>query len=431
MSLQVIVIGGGTGGLCLAHGLRQAGVPVKVYERSHARDDRLQGYRVHINPTGARALHECLPAEQWQAFLATTGKPGHGFGFLTERMRTLTIVGDEEAPQPAPTDAHHSVSRITLHQLLRSGLADAVHLGKRFQRYERAADGTITCHFADGTTATGDVLVGADGGNSAVRHQYLPHARRVDTDVVAVGGKYLLTPESKRRLPTRLYQGPNMIIPPRGCGMFVAPHEFDHEVALPDGIGADDPSLARSALFDNTASYVMWAFGARKDRYPANVSELDGAALRALVGDYIRGWHPDLRRLVAESDPDTVSLLPIRTSVPVDPWPASNITLLGDAIHSMTPLRGIGANTALRDAQLLCRQLVRAAHCEAGVVTAIGRYEAEMVRYGFTAVRDSLRSAEQFVSNNAAGRLAFKTFLRTLDALPPVKRRVFTDTGQR
>jgi salicylate hydroxylase len=427
MSLRVLVVGGGTGGLCLAQGLRAAGVDVSVYERSTTQDERLRGYRLHIDPTGARALHTCLPRHLWEAFLATTGRPGRGFGFLTERLRVLTVVGDEPGPAPQPARAHHSVSRITLHQVLSAGLGDALHLGKHFERYERAADGTITCFFADGSTAHGDVLVGADGGNSAVRRQYLPHARRVDTDVVAVAGKYLLTAESRGLLPARLHAGPNNIMPPRGCGMFVAPHEFDRQPVLPDGVGGNDSRLPATALFDNTASYVMWAFGAHRRRYPGDVGTRDGAGLRDLIGQLIGDWHPVLRRMVADTDPDTVSLLPIRTSVPVEPWPSSTVTLLGDAIHSMTPLRGIGGNVALRDAETLCRALVAASRGEVDPVAAIRDYEAAMIRYGFAAVRASLRSAEQFISDNVLARLGFRAFLRTVDAVPALRRRVFAE----
>jgi 2-polyprenyl-6-methoxyphenol hydroxylase-like FAD-dependent oxidoreductase len=58
------------------------------------------------------------------------------------------------------------------------------------------------------------------------------------------------------------------------------------------------------------------------------------------------------------SDPSTCFPINIRTSLPIAPWPTSAITMLGDAIHTMTPGRGVGANTALRDAALLCRNLI-------------------------------------------------------------------------
>ncbi|MET1083726.1 MAG: NAD(P)-binding protein, partial [Burkholderiales bacterium] len=59
--LNVMIIGGGIGGLCLAQALHRAGIRVTVYERTEARTDWLQGYRIHINPHGSRALHDCLP----------------------------------------------------------------------------------------------------------------------------------------------------------------------------------------------------------------------------------------------------------------------------------------------------------------------------------------------------------------------------------
>ena len=83
---HVAIIGGGTGGLCLAQALHKAGVSVAVYERSRTRTERLQGYRVHINPNGSAALHECLPPDLWQAFVDTGGTSGGNFGFVTEQQ---------------------------------------------------------------------------------------------------------------------------------------------------------------------------------------------------------------------------------------------------------------------------------------------------------------------------------------------------------
>ena len=52
----------------------------------------------------------------------------------------------------------------------------AIRFSAEFQRYSIAADGMLTTYFAEGSTATADALIGADGANSRVRTQYLPHA---------------------------------------------------------------------------------------------------------------------------------------------------------------------------------------------------------------------------------------------------------------
>lgn len=92
----------------------------------------------------------------------------------TERLSELVSL-----PFPVDRDvlnSEKSVSRMTLRQVLRTGVDDILHFGKTFTHYVRNDDGTVTAHFQDGSTATGDVLVAADGTRSRVRSQYLPHA---------------------------------------------------------------------------------------------------------------------------------------------------------------------------------------------------------------------------------------------------------------
>lgn len=420
--LHILIIGGGIGGLCLAHGLRRAGVSVAVYERSEVRTDWLQGYRIHINPHGAQALHDCLPRRQWDSFVATAGKSSAGFAFQTEQLRDLLFLPSSMiAPAEAgPADSHHSVSRIMLREVLLDGLDDVVRFGKEFTRYEQAPDGRVTAFFADGTSATGDVLVGADGANSRVRQQYLPDARRIDTGVVTIAGKLPLTEQTRAWLPERLSGRVSNIMPPGDCSMFTAVWEEDRQPAVTGApAGARGEARPGRPLPASTQDYLLWGFSAKRSGYPADLSG-DGAVLRDMVASMISGWHPALIRLVAESDPATVNPVIIRSMAPVRAWQPSRVTLLGDAIHNMTPMAGIGANTALRDASLLAGRL--AAARSGALLAAIGDYEAEMRDYGFAAVRLSVRNARQAVIGRY-GRLPFRMMLRATSALPPLKRR--------
>ena len=185
-SLHILIMGGGPGGLCLAQGLKKAGVNFSVYERDRTPASRLQGYRIRISPFGSKALHECLPDYLYDAFVETCGRSGGKMSFLTEKMGQLLQL---EFPANDPVKSNKSASRITLRQILLSGIEDAVHFDKIFTRYFFRDDGKIVAEFADGSYATGDVLVGADGGSSRVRSQFLPHAQRVDTGVVGIAGK--------------------------------------------------------------------------------------------------------------------------------------------------------------------------------------------------------------------------------------------------
>jgi 2-polyprenyl-6-methoxyphenol hydroxylase-like FAD-dependent oxidoreductase len=142
------------------------------------------------------------------------------------------------------------------------------------------------------------------------------------------------------------------------------------------------------------------------------------------------GWSGAFRDLVGLADPTTISCLPIRTSVPIAPWRTGRVTLLGDAIHSMTPYRGIGANVAIKDAARLKRALV-AAHCgERDLVDAIHDYETGMLGYGFRAMRNSLKAMHQTVTDSLPALMLSRLTLRAIDALPPVKRMVAKRLGE-
>jgi salicylate hydroxylase len=430
---HVIIIGGGIGGLCLAQHLKQAGVSIAVYERDQSRTSRLQGYRIHINPAGSRALYESLPPRLYEIFLATCGRSGKGFNFMTEQLQELLFISVDDMGfvETNPIDTHKSVSRFTLRQVLLSGLEDVVQFNKAFKGYEERADGTFTAFFEDGTSATCDVLIGADGGNSRVRKQFLPHAGRIETDYWIVQGKTVLTDEIRQLLPGRLFDGPAQVIAPRGYGLFLAVQEFQHNPAEIEEIAAAI-RLHPNLLLSDTTDFVGWGFGARKEKFKhaAAMEKMDGTALRQVVAEMMTGWHPHLRQLISEADPSTILFTPIQTSLPIEHWQTKQVTLIGDAIHSMTPARGIGANTALRDAALLGRNLAAAHQGEQSLKQAIYDYEIAMVKYGFDAVLSSRKALEQSASLEKPLPLALaKTTFRMFNAIPPLKRHAFQGFG--
>jgi salicylate hydroxylase len=422
---QVMIIGGGIGGLCLAQGLRRADIDVTVYERTLTRTDWLQGYRIHINPHGSRALRDCLDPANWQAFLDTVSISGGGFGFATEQLRDLLrFRGDEFAPTTAdPAHRHYGVSRIGLRQVLLSGMDEVVRLGKTFESYAVLPDGRVTAYFEDGTAATADLLIGADGASSRVRRQLLPHAERIDTGIVAVAGKHQLTEASLATLPSVLSTDANIVIPADRGFLFTAVWQRDRRRVIADG------GLSARSLQDDSSDYTFWAYADAAGQFPVNICELSAEALTALILDKTADWAPGLRHLIGGSDPTTVNVVRVRSASPVAAWPTGPITLMGDAIHNMTPMGGIGANTALRDADLLRRQLIPVDRGEQQLIPAVHGYEAQMLDYGFAAVKRSLRNARQAGAANRLGRSVFRAALRTMSALPPLRNKLAATLG--
>jgi 2-polyprenyl-6-methoxyphenol hydroxylase-like FAD-dependent oxidoreductase len=423
--LHVLIIGGGIGGLALAQGLRREGVSAAVYERDRSLTSRLQGYRVHISPGGSGALHECLPPHLFDAFDRTCGEPGRTFRFMTEQMKPLLTLDASMVKNDSEIAKHRSVSRITLRQVLLAGLDD-VHLGKTFTRYEERG-GRVMAHFEDGTSAEGDILVAADGSGSRVRRQFLPDAPLIDTGVTAIGGKVFLD-EMRARIAPELRDGMCIVSGRDGVGLFVALQDV---APAAGAIGGNESSEHSDAVFENTRSYVMWGLGAKRERLGVSEANAhDPTQLAALAACAVAGWAPAFRDLIALADPTTLSQFSIRTSTPVGPWPTGRVTLLGDAIHAMTPYRGIGANMALEDAMRLKRALVTAARGEQDLLGAVGDYEAAMRDYGFRAATRSLDAMRQSIEVPPLRLTAQRLMFRAIDRLPPVKRLMARTMGR-
>lgn len=403
--IKVVIVGGGIGGLALAQGLRKHGVDVDVYERDTHRDVRLDRYRLAINPAGSRSLRTCLPDQRWQDFVDSAGVPGGGFGFLDPNLRQLVVIEDAimypEVSDPA--ERAYPVDRHTLRGILLDGLDDVVHYGKTFHHYRTDPDGRPTAHFADDTSATADVLIAADGINSRLRAQYLPPAHR-DAGAFGVGLKLPLTDTTRAWLPERLAHGMNLVVAAAPFFLFTSAFERRRP---PD------------------EDYLLCAFVARNDQFPADPEHLPGVELKARIAQLTTGWHPALRRLISQCPPTQVSAFPFHIARRPAPWRPSRVTVLGDSVHAMPPAGGNGANTALRDAALLTRQLTQAARGELPMLDAIGRYEAEMRQYAFQAVHLATKTLRQGLASNPIGMSVNRTWFRLCSRATPLRRMTF------
>lgn len=376
---HVLIVGAGVGGLCLAQGLRRAGVSCSVYERLPGL--AMEGNLLHMTREGGDGLRRCLPDHLYALYVATSRRtPRRDLVVLVDPLGSEVGTVPHFGPVNDPDTPHTSVHRRTLCQILLAGLADVVHFGKEATEY-RQDGGDVVLEFADGGSARGTVLVGADGINSTVRRQLLPAV-----DVIPLVEHALLT------------QAPLT----DGLAAVLLPAFEDSFVMVRDAAGAHlaaglfqprrppvraAASIAPEVRIDPVDDYVAV-------NLELNAPELDEADfftaprtfLHSLMREAVREWHPALRELVDGVFPPSITPRTIRMLSPAPPWRTGNVTLLGDAVHAMPPKYGHGANSTLHDAA----DLVAALTADAPLTESLARYEESMRARTFPLLEKSI-----------------------------------------
>lgn len=381
---HVVIIGAGLGGLCLAQGLKRAGIRFDVYERDPAADSRLQGYRIRIDKSGQQALASCLPTALFDLFRATASTSPRSACFLTPQL--LPVTG--RTPMSWDTgenddDGDLSVNRLTLREILLSGIEDHVHFGHALTRYRRMDDGRVEVYFEGAASVSCSLLVGADGVNSQVRRQLAPYAEPVDTGSMCVYGKSEIPLSDAADL---LGDGTTVIFADGCTAIFDLMRFGDHFPNLA-------ASLAPDCKLTPVTDYLYWALIGPRQRLGLETYN-HTQDLPVLLRTAMRGWHPELKRIISRSKAEAVAALPVRSGRPDALWPFGAITLLGDAIHAMSPAGGLGANTALEDARMLAQILAEAGKETKTTCTALLDYETDMRERAACAIASSQRGAE-------------------------------------
>jgi 2-polyprenyl-6-methoxyphenol hydroxylase-like FAD-dependent oxidoreductase len=383
---QVIIVGAGLGGLCLAQGLKKAKIPFRVFERDAAESSRPQGYRLRINPDGSAALKQNLPDGLWTLFQDTCAVTA--LGGTTIDAISATVTENRSGPDPRRLATGRSIGdvytadRSTLRGVLLSGLTDDVEFGREYLRYETTSNGKLVAHFVGGYTAEGDILVGADGVRSRVRKQLLPHSTPNDTSGRAIYGKTPVTPELMEQFTKNATEGLCRISDPHSVSLFLEFIRF-----------RKDPAAVSSGALPSVNDYVYWVLGSHVRNFLHPDAELFALQPQEVADLSLRmttEWDPSIRSLLAYQQVEQTALIRI-SCAPIDQskWQTTNVTLLGDAIHCMPPTGGVGANTALHDAAILCGLL-----SEIGI-GGVSVYEEEMLAYSGEAVRSSLGAAKR------------------------------------
>jgi 2-polyprenyl-6-methoxyphenol hydroxylase-like FAD-dependent oxidoreductase len=370
----VAIAGAGIGGLCLAQGLRNTGIRVAVYERDAHQASRPQGYRITLKAAGAGALRECLPPQLYELAVATSLQNPTTMAFVDQQLVPRFT---KPLPRTEPGVDGFGVNRLTLREIL---LADLdVHFGHSLTSWSHMDDGRVRLAFGDGSSALADLLVGADGTNSAVRSQLAPEAV-VDGLECAAYGRTPILDDTLTWLPDILTESFNRITAPDGTGMTVATCRTREPVA------AAAARLAPRITLTPVEPYLAWMVTLPD----ASLREANAEQVHSAAREVVRDWHPAAGRIIDEAIVDATFPIVISSAQPVRPWRDPSVTLLGDAIHTMSPGRGEGANVALRDASLLCGLLESVAASRLSLVAAKGQYEVEMLQYGFEAVAASM-----------------------------------------
>ncbi|MFC0439702.1 NAD(P)/FAD-dependent oxidoreductase [Kutzneria buriramensis] len=166
--MKALIIGAGITGPVAALALRKAGIEAEIYEAYEQPADDVGGWLM-IAPNGVAALGLLgLDTD-----LRTIGRPNRRMVMLDGRGKRFGAMDELDEDNPSQLVLRPDLYRLLVERADAAGIK--IHRGKRLVAAEETANG-VTVRFADGSTAEGDVLIGADGVHSTVRTLIDPDA---------------------------------------------------------------------------------------------------------------------------------------------------------------------------------------------------------------------------------------------------------------
>jgi 2-polyprenyl-6-methoxyphenol hydroxylase-like FAD-dependent oxidoreductase len=355
MSTPVTIIGAGLGGLTLARVLHVHGIPATIYEAEHAPMARTQGGQLDIHEdNGQLALAAAGLTAEFHAIIHVGG----------EATRVLDEHGAVLHEEPDDgTGGRPEVLRGDLRRVLLDSLPDGtVRWGHKLTDVRPLGAGRHELTFADGSSVTTDVLVGADGAWSRVR-PLLSDAEPEYTGR-AVVETYLYDADTRHPASAKAV----------GSGAMFA---------LVPGKGIQAHRESGGTLH----TYVVLS---ESQEWFAGIDFTDAAAATSRIAQEFEGWAPELTALII--DGETPPVLRAINTLPIGHrWDRTpGVTLLGDAAH-LAPPNGEGANLAMYDGAQLAEAI--AAH-PGDVEAALDAYEEALFRRSAAGTAEATRDFE-------------------------------------
>ncbi|KAF2240673.1 FAD/NAD(P)-binding domain-containing protein [Trematosphaeria pertusa] len=375
----ILIAGGGLASLLLGRSLLRSNLPFLIFERDASLVFRAQGYRLRLSTEGLAAIEAVLGPDAFRRFYDTCGKTG-GAGFAAIDPLTGETLGiqHQSVAKEVLTSREGKIvgiARGEMRRLFMEGCEDCIRWSHHVTSYELTGDG-VRAVFADGSKSVeGSMLVGGEGLRSEVAAQ-LSGGRIKVFDLGARG--------IHGQAPTTAFAG-------LGEGVF----RLADRTSQPGGVLTLMTNVRPGEMHDPNVTFG-WTMGGSPGviKPPNDNYTIIGKPAADMAKALTAAWHPRVKPLIDNMLESEAAFWKITCSSPdgVPEWPNEpRVTVLGDAVHAMTPAGGMGANTAVRDAELLGRLLAEAGGYKEGVTDA---YEKEMRVYASEAVRSSYGHAE-------------------------------------
>ncbi|TDD33679.1 FAD-binding monooxygenase [Saccharopolyspora elongata] len=371
--MRVVVVGGGIGGLALGAGLRRSGYEVAVFDRD-TDVAATGGYHITLDQRAQSALGRLVPPEVMRRLLASGSalRLRERDAFWDRRGRLLGYGPDLAG------SASIDVDRITLRTLLAEAVGEDLHLGRDASGVGYDEHGMPRVAFADGTSVTADLVVGADGTHSVIARHLAAGPTNRPAGLIGFSGRTQradLSAAEQQRLGSRSTMG----IGPRGAALYVGFLDPVGNAAL------DAPELRRSVT---TGPTYIWGAMFPESARTESLRDLRGTQLQTALLDRFRDrrWTDHTLEVIARADPASVAAFRFNAAstraADLAPWNAGRITALGDAVHATPPTAGMGAGAAIQDAADLLDRLDTISDGTTTLADAIGHFEARMRQRG-------------------------------------------------